>query len=183
MSGNGQNAAGCTHPDVGKHGAVGALAVAVKVLCDDGGDGHGDADEAVVVDADPVDVEPRQTAGGSPPRAALGTAAGGEPVQGPHPLLDGVHVAEEVLLLVQVGGHVVAHEGEEGGDGEGLVAVGHDLKVDGMLVEVDLQEGRGGVYGDHEEDTDDAETVLAGWLFREVTRRGRTVAAHPVWCN
>lgn len=144
-----------------KHRAVGAFAVPIKIVCDDSSDGHGHANEAVVVDPDPVDVEPRQATYGSPPRAALTTAAPGKPVQGPHPLLDGIHVAEKLLLLVQIGGHIVAHECEERGEGKGLVTIGHDLEVDCMSVEVYLQERRCRVYGDHEKDTNDARDYVS----------------------
>lgn len=145
-----------TNPDVTKHRTVGALAVASKVLSHDGRDGHGDTDEAVVVDADPDDIEPREAALGRAPGATLAAAAGAEPIDGPDPGLDGPHVAEEVLLLVQVGRDVVAHEGEERGDGEGLVAIADDLEVHGMVIVPQLKERRRGVDGNHEQDSYDA---------------------------
>ena len=43
-------------------------------------------------------------------------------------------LAEIILLLVQVRGDVVAQECEEGGNGEGFVAVAEDFKVDGVFV-------------------------------------------------
>lgn len=46
---------------------------------------------------------------------------------------------------------------EEGGDGEGFVAVAYDLEVDCVPVKVEGEEGGGGVDGDHEEDSDDTE--------------------------
>ncbi len=49
-----------TYPDMSKYGAVRALTIPVKVLSYNGNDSHGDAYEAVVVDADPDDVEPCQ---------------------------------------------------------------------------------------------------------------------------
>lgn len=49
----------------------------------------------------------------------------------------------------------MAHEGEEGRDGKGLVAVADDLEVDGMPVVPDTEEGRGRVDGNHEQDADD----------------------------
>lgn len=149
-------------PDVGKDGRVGAFAVALKVLRDDGGDGHGYADEAVLVDADPVDVEPGQPALGSAPGPALAAAAFGEPVDGHNPWRDGAHFAEEVLLCVQVGRDVVAEETKERRNGKCLVAVRDDLEVDGVPVPLDLEEGRDGVDGDHKENTDD-ELLLLGF--------------------
>lgn len=47
------------YPDVPKDWAVGTFAIVVKVLRDDGRNGHGNANKAVVVNADPVNVEPR----------------------------------------------------------------------------------------------------------------------------
>ncbi len=92
--------------------------------------------------------------------AAVAAAAGLEPAEGPDPRRDGVQLAKELLLLVQVVGDVVAEQGEEGRDGEGLVAVADDLEVDGVPVEAEGQERGGGVDGDHEEDADDAVRVL-----------------------
>lgn len=48
----------------------------------------------------------------------------------------------------------MAHEGEEGRDGKGFVAVADDLEVDGMPVVPDTEEGRGRVDGNHEQDAD-----------------------------
>ena len=148
-----------THPNVPKDGAVGALAVSLKVLGHNGRDGHGNSDEAVVVDADPDDVEPRQAALGRAPGAPVAAAALCEPVEGPNPGLHGAHLAEEVLLRMQVRGDIVTDEGEEGGDGKGLVAVRDDLEVDGVPVPLDLEVSRDGVNGDHKEDADDAAAV------------------------
>jgi len=138
-----------------KDGTIGALTIPIKVLRDDGRDGHGDTDEAVMVDADPVDVEPRQAALGGAPGPAFAAAAFLEPVKGPHPGLDGVEVAEEFFLLVQVRGDVVAEQSEEGRDGEGLVAVADYLVVDGVPVEAQREERGGRVDGHHEQDADD----------------------------
>lgn len=106
-----------------KNRRVGALAVAAIVLSENGGNGHGNADEAVLVDADPDDVEPGEAALGSAPGAPLSTAALGEPVDGQDPALDGAQVSKEFLLRVQVGCRVVAYQAEKGGNGKGLVAV------------------------------------------------------------
>lgn len=83
-----------------KRRAIGTFAVALKVLSDDGCNSHGYANDTVVVDADPIDVEPCQATLGGPPRAALTPAAGGKPVHGPDPVLDGIHIAEIFLLIV-----------------------------------------------------------------------------------
>jgi hypothetical protein len=125
---------------MGENGIIGALAIALKVLCHDGGDGHGDPDEAILVDADPNNVEPGQAAFWSPPRAPLAATALGKPTDGQDPLLDRIHVSEEVLLVMQVGSDVMAQESEEAGDGKGLVAVADDLIVYRMPVEAYLQE-------------------------------------------
>lgn len=127
----------------------------MKVLCHHSRDGHRNAHKAVVVDADPDDIEPRQTTLGRAPRPALTTAALGEPIQRPDPRFDGPQLAKEVLLRVQIRRRVVAEERKEGGNGKGLVAVRHDLEVDGVPVPLDLAERGDGVDGDHEEDADD----------------------------
>ena len=138
-----------------KHGRIAALAVPVKVLRSDGADSHCDSDEAIVVYPDPDDIEPRQTALRRAPGAPLAAAASREPVQRPHPRLDGLHVTEIFLLVVQRGCHVVAEQGEEGRYREGFVAIAYDLEVYRVPVEPEREEGRRGVYGHHEEDADD----------------------------
>lgn len=117
-----------------EYGAVRALAIPLKILRHDSRNGHGDSDEAVMIDADPDDIEPGQTALGCPPRPSLTATALGKPVYRPYPWFYGAHISEEFLLFVQVGRDVVAHEGEEGGNGESLIAVAENLEVDGMPV-------------------------------------------------
>ena len=97
-----------TYPDVPKDWAVRTLAVLAKVLRDDGGDGHSHTDEAVMIDADPDDVKPSQSARGRSPRTPLAAAALGEPADGQNPRLDGAQLAEEFLLLVEIGTNIVA---------------------------------------------------------------------------
>lgn len=48
----------------------------------------------------------------------------------------------------------MAHEGEEGGDTEGFVAVADDFEKDSVMVEEDTEPGDDGVNGDHPQDTD-----------------------------
>ena len=155
------------HPDMSKGGREGLLAVEIVELGDDGDDGEEDADEAVLEDAEPDDVEPGQAT----PRFAEGTSilAAGAVLQAedaPEPV-DGLEGAEVVLLVVQVGGDVVAEEGEEGADGEGLVAALEDVVVDGVLVEDVAEEADDAVHGDEEQDADDV-ALLVGF---EVVRR------------
>lgn len=126
------------YPNVTENGTVGAFAVLFKVLGDDGGNGHGDADKAVLVDTNPVDVEPGEAACGGAPDTALLTATGGKPVDGHDPGLDGVQFAEELLLCVQIRGNIVTEQSKEGSNGKGLIAIGNDLKVDGVSVPLDL---------------------------------------------
>ena len=57
----------------------------------------------------------------------------------------------------------MAQQGEEAGDGEGLVAVAQDLEVDGVHVEVEREVGNGGIDGDHEEDADDTTVIILGF--------------------
>lgn len=137
------------------------FAVAVEGLGDDGDDGEEHAHQAVLEDAGPDDVEPGEAGA----RFAEGTAvfATGAFLQeedAPEPV-DGGEGAEEFLLLVQPRRHVLAHEGEEAGDGEGFVAVSRDLKVDCMLVVEVAQKRHRRVYWDHKQDADDV-FLLAG---------------------
>lgn len=145
----------CSYPYMPKDRTVGALAVSVMVLRYDGRYGHRNANKAVVVDTDPQDVEPGQTAFWHPPYPSLSTTALGKPVDRHDPRLDGMQLPEENFLAMQVGGHIMAQECEEGGDGEGLVTIGYYLEVDGMPVPLELQVGRDGVYWDHEQDAND----------------------------
>ena len=68
-------------------------------------------------------IEPRQTTSGLPEWTfILSTGTFLKPIERQDPILY-VDEAEELLLVVQAGSDVVAHEGEETGNGEGLVAV------------------------------------------------------------
>ena len=80
------------------------------------------------------------------------------PAKGKDPRLRG-QVAKILLLIVQVRRNVVAEQVEEGGDGDGLVAVAQNLKVDAVPVVEVGEEGDDGVDGHHEEDADDSD----GW--------------------
>lgn len=156
---------------------IATLTIDVKRLRRDGRDRHRHADKAVLIDAGPDDIEPGQAALGRAPDAAFAAAALREPAQGPDPGLDGVDGPKVLLLLVQRRRGVVAEEGEEGGDGEGLVAVGDDGVVDGVVVEPEGEEAGRGVDGDHEEDADDAVGWMSGlpvpiWGDRVYCRRG-----------
>lgn len=156
---------------------VGAFAVAVEVLRHNRRDGHGNTDEDVVVDTNPVDVEPGQSALGGAPWPPLTTTAFREPGQGPDPGFDGMQIAEVLFLRVQVRSKIMAHEREEGSDSKGFVAVTHDLKIDGVPVVVELEEGGGGVDGNHEQNADDLALlsrfrVVVGVHKDEVEREG-----------
>lgn len=67
----------------------GAFAVEFVVLCHNSDNRHGNSYEAIVVDADPDDVEPGQAAFGCPPRASISSTAFGEPVNWCDPGLNG----------------------------------------------------------------------------------------------
>ena len=141
-----------------KDWAVGAFTIPVKVLRDDGRNGHGDANKAVVVDSDPVNVEPCKTALGSPPGTSLLAAARREPVDGPYPGLNGAHLTKKCLLRVQIRCYIVTEEGKKGSNSECFVAVRNDLEVNGVPVPFNLEKRGNGVYGNHEEDANDAAT-------------------------
>lgn len=118
-----------------KYGAIGALAISVKILCHNGNDSHGDTYEAVLVDADPYYVEPGQPRFRYSPTTTLTPAAFGKPVHGYKPRFNRVQLAKEFFLLVEIWSHEVAHQGEEGRNGKGLVGFADDLVVRGMPVE------------------------------------------------
>ena len=121
-----------------KYGTVRTLAITAKVLRHDGSDGHGNSDEAVMIDADPDDIEPGQTALWRPPRASFASTAGLEPVQRPNPGFHRLHHPEELFLLVDIRGDIVTKKGEERRDGERLITVGDNLEVDRMPIEAEL---------------------------------------------
>lgn len=73
---------------------------------------------------------------------------------GPEPVY-GYCSPEIVFLLVQIGRNVVAEEGEEGSNGESLIAVTDHFKVNIVGVEEVRQEGDDAVDGQHEDNTDD----------------------------
>lgn len=82
-----------------KHGGVGGLAVFTKILRDNRGYSHGNSDEAVLVDARPHNIEPRQAAPRGAPRAPLPPAAFLKPVDRENPR-PGLNTAKVRLLLV-----------------------------------------------------------------------------------
>jgi|SRR5690242_8306978 len=95
-------------------------------------------------------VEPRQPASGlSQPSLLLTARTLLHPSDGPDPVL-WLDVSEILLLVVEIRCDVVAHESEEAGNGEGLVAVSQDLEVDCLLVVQVAQEGNHGVDGYHD---------------------------------
>lgn len=154
-----------------KGGVEGGFAVAASGLGGDGDDGEEDADEAVLEDAVPDNlgrvsaqirhdvarrayVEPCQSAAWlskGPPVLSSGAVL--QPVYRQDPVLD-LNVPKVLLLFVQRGRSVVAHESEKAGNGKGLVAVAHDLPVDCVAIVVVGQERDEGVDGNHEEDAD-----------------------------
>lgn len=104
---------------------------------------------------DSTDIEPGKPTPRNPPDSPpLAPTAFLEPADRKDPV-PGHNRSEVVFLTVQVTRYVVAQEGEETGDCEGLVAVPDDFEVDRVPVEEVGQERNAGVYGDHEEDSDD----------------------------
>lgn len=138
-------------PNVGKGWIQGFQTISLKMLSDDGRDGHGDTNEAILEDCDPDDVEPSQARARGAQPAILPTGAFLEILHGPNPRL-GLDGAEILFLVVQILRQVGAHQTEEGGDGKGFVAVSQDFVVGTVSVEDDGEEGDEGVNGDHKED-------------------------------
>lgn len=77
------------YPNMRKERTQGALAIDFVVLCHNSNNRHGDTYEAVMIDTNPYDIEPRQAAVGCPPRALVSSTAFGEPVHWSHPGLYG----------------------------------------------------------------------------------------------
>lgn len=78
-----------------------------------------------------------------------------KPAQRPEPRF-GLDPTEIVLLAVQVGRDIVGHEGEEGRNTEGFVAVANDLEIDRVVVEQDAEPRDDGVDRDHPQNSDNA---------------------------
>lgn len=76
-----------------------------------------------------------------------------KPSQRPNPRL-GLNPTEVVLLAMQIGRDIVAHEAEESGDTEGFVAVADNLEINRVIVKEDTEPCDDGVNGDHPEDAD-----------------------------
>jgi hypothetical protein len=148
---------------------VGALAILPKVLRDHRRDCRSYSNEAVLVNTDPYDIEPCQTTFRNPPGSfhlpIPPTATPLEPGKRPEPVSDRPHLAEILLLLVQIGRHIVAEESEEGGNGKGLVAVADDAEVDEVPIVADAEPRGRRVDGHHKKDADD---VLLLSRFRVV---------------
>lgn len=115
-------------------------------------------------------IEPGQpTPGLSQPSLILAACTFLHPCDGPDPVLR-LDIPEILLLVMKVWCDVVAHKGEEAGNGEGLVAVSQHFKVDGLFVVQIAEEGNDGVDGDHDEDSDDA-VLVSLCAMLEVHRR------------
>lgn len=103
-----------THPNMPKHRRVATFAIPSMILAQHGRNRHSHSHEAVMVNANPDNVKPRQPAPRRPPGTLpVPTAALGHPVDRPHPILDGLHLAKVLLLRVQVRRDVVTHQTEE----------------------------------------------------------------------
>lgn len=94
--------------------AVGAFAVAIVLVTNNGSDGHGNTYKAVVVNSDPNDIEPGETADGRAPWAPVAATTLLEPVERPYPFLDGLQFSEELFLRVEVGRCVLTQQCKEG---------------------------------------------------------------------
>lgn len=97
-----------TYPNMRKPRHIAPLAIHIKILRHHRRDRHRDSHKAILVNTRPHHIKPRQPAPRRPPDAPLPATALGEPVDGQHPRLDGVHGAEVVFLAVQRRGGVVA---------------------------------------------------------------------------
>lgn len=154
-------------PDVSKSRIQRVLAVSPKDFCYHRDDGERHAHKTVLENARPHNIKPSKTGSRLPERSTmLATSALLHEEYAPEP----VHRrqrAEELLLLVQAGRHVLAHEREETRDGECFIAVSQHLEVDCVRVVKDAEKGHRRVNWDHKQDADDV-LLLAG---HEVVRR------------
>lgn len=76
----------------------------------------------------------------------------------------------------------MAHEGEKAGDGKGFVAITYDFEVNGMTVVEVGEEGDGGVYRYHKQDTNNTVVLLLD-IVSERGLPGRTLSAPTAWSN
>lgn len=81
-------------------------------------------------------IEPRQTTPRHPEWAMISRPQTPmlKPWKRPDPIF-GRYASKIILLAVQVRRNVVTEKGEEAGNGESLVTVANDCKVDGVAVE------------------------------------------------
>ena len=136
------------------------LTIPVEVLGYDGNDGEQHSHQTVLEDASPDHVEPSEAGTGfSKGSSVLTTGAFLHKEDAPNPI-HGLQRAKVLLLLVKSGRHILAHEGEEAGDGKRLVAVSQDLEVDGMPVVDDAEKGHRRIHRNHKQDTDDVSLLV-----------------------
>lgn len=147
-------------PDVGECRVERMLAIPVEVLGYDRNDGEQHAHQTVLEDAGPDDVEPSE-AGTRFSKGSVVLTAGTflHEEDTPKPV-HRLQRAKVLFLLVEPRRNVLAHESEEAGDGKRLVAVSHDLEVDGMLVVDDAEKRDHRVDRDHKQDTDDVSLLI-----------------------
>ena len=155
------------NPNVRKSRIQRVLAVPPKHFRDHRNDRKRYADQTVLENACPHHIEPSKTRPRFPERSlVLAASALLHEEYAPEPV-DRRERAKELLLLVQARRHVLAHEREEAGDGERLVAVSQHLEVDCVRVVQDAEKRHRRVNWDHKQDADDV-LLLAG---HEVVRR------------
>lgn len=155
------------NPDMRKSGIERVFAIAPKHLCDHRNDGERHTHQTILENARPHNIKPSKTRPRLPEGSVvLATSALLHEEDAPEPV-DRRQRAEEVLLLVQPGRHILAHEREETRNGESFIAVAQHLEVDGVPVVEDAEEGHRRVNWNHKQDADDV-LLLAG---HEVVRR------------
>lgn len=128
------------------------FAVSLEVLSDHSRNSHRNPNKAVLVNASPDDIEPRQARTGCSEQT---TAASLEPTRRPNPRFR-LNATEVILLCMEIRRNIMAQQRKEGGNRKGFVAFGHDLEVYRVPVVPEGQERGHGVDGYHEEDSDDA---------------------------
>jgi hypothetical protein len=142
---------------VSKDGRVRRCTISPKILCDYCSDGHGNANEAVLVNPGPDDVEPGQSTPRCSPATPLSTTAFFKPSHWPDPSL-WLKAPEVILLVVEIRRDIVTEEREEGGNRKRFVAFVDDIEVDCVPVEPEGEERGCCVDRNHKEDANDART-------------------------
>lgn len=94
-------------------------------------------------------IKPSQPTARNPPNSMFTSAALLHPVQGQDPLLR-FYSTKVILLTMQIGCDITAHEGEECGNRKCFIAIANDAVVDCVFVKEHTEPGDEGVDRNHQ---------------------------------